>query len=260
MGAEIANDVIGAAAVNPIAGAVLAPLAMVSGAIDVHEGTHERLRRLDQQQRAEQRKVAMNRVLESTAVDHPQHALMVGIVKSLSAHQDRLIKQAKREKGYGKARAGKGGAVIGASAAVVATAGLVIGGIVSVATLGVASALALLPPLGWGIAQAERNRRRVKDEHKSKWRQRAMRVLGFEMSREALQKKLAGTHPDLGPSSRGVSGRRIPAQGPALRRQPDDGIRRRRERVPAAPFAFASRSRTWFATGAAITTLPTSSS
>lgn len=196
MGAEIANDVIGAAAVNPIAGAVLAPLAMVSGAIDVHEGTHERLRRLDQQQRAEQRKVAMNRVLESTAVDHPQHALMVGIVKSLSAHQDRLIKQAKREKGYGKARAGKGGAVIGASAAVVATAGLVIGGIVSVATLGVASALALLPPLGWGIAQAERNRRRVKDEHKSKWRQRAMRVLGFEMSREALQKKLAGTHPD----------------------------------------------------------------
>ncbi|MDR6534375.1 hypothetical protein [Variovorax soli] len=77
-----------------------------------------------------------------------------------------------------------------------AAGGLVIGGVLAAPLLGPVGAVTAVPGIIWAGASARRRHEHHRIEHKSKWRQRAVRALGFEVSRNELEQKLAGTHPD----------------------------------------------------------------
>lgn len=197
---EIANTVT---SFTPWANAALAPIAVVGGGVRIHEGRQELLRRVGQQALAEGRKARMKAVLEefeghSEIEDHSKcDPLLKGLVNCLDAQQDRLIRQAKREKKYARGRIFDGGGVIGGALGGVAALGALAGlGAFTAATGGAAGLVPVLGAAAWGTAVAVRNGQRAGAEHTSKWRQRAVRVLGLEMSREELEHKLAGTHLD----------------------------------------------------------------
>jgi hypothetical protein len=191
---EIANTAV---SVTPMANVALAPIAVAGGVVKIIEGRHELLRRVDQKARAEGRKERMKAVLKAFG-DHPEHGkLLKGLVICLDEQQDRLIRQATREKKYARGRIFERGGTIGGALGTVAALGVLAGvGALTAATGGAAAVPLAGLAAGWGGAVAVRNGKRAGAEHTSKWRQRAIRALGFEMSREELEQKLAGTHPD----------------------------------------------------------------
>ncbi|NDZ13970.1 hypothetical protein C7T35_38285 [Variovorax sp. WS11] len=193
-GAAITSLAAPAVAIAAPAAAVLAPLAAVGGGIDVYKGVQEHLRQSDQKQWAEQRKTAMDKVLKEVNEEHPDYPLLVGIVHSLAGWQDKVIRQMEREKGFAETHIFTGGGAVGGMTALGVTACLVLGSVVVAPLLGPAGIIAAVPGLVWGGVAAKRGYEQHRIEHKSKWRQRAARVLGFEMSREELEQKLAGTH------------------------------------------------------------------
>ena len=189
---EIANT---AATVTPMANVALAPIAIARGVVSVVEGSQELLRRVDQKARAEGRQERMKAVLEAFK-DHPEHELLEGLVNCLDAQQDRLIQQATGEKKYARGRIFEGGGTIGGVLGGLAALGAMAGvGALTTVTGGAAAIPLTALAAGWGALAAKRNHERAVYEHKSKWRQRAMRALEFEMPREELEQKLAGTHP-----------------------------------------------------------------
>ncbi|VTU18792.1 hypothetical protein H4CHR_00256 [Variovorax sp. PBS-H4] len=183
-GIAIASHVAGS---NPVTAAIAAPLTMISAAVEIREATQSRLRRLDQQHRAEERKAAMKGVVDSLGPEDPELELLKGIVAGLSAHQDDLIEQAKREKGYARLQAGKAAATIGGGTAFVAAAGVVLGGVIAATALSPAAPLVALPALGWGGAIFKRGRERASDARKLKWQQRAVAAVALTKGRKALE-------------------------------------------------------------------------
>ncbi|KWT64046.1 hypothetical protein [Variovorax sp. WDL1] len=197
---EIANTMT---SFTPWANAAFAPIAVAGGGVRIHEGRQELLRRVGQQVLAEGRKARMKAMLEEFK-NHPEfkahperRQLFEGVVKCLDAQQDRLIRQAAREKIYARGRIFDGGGAIGGALGGLAALGTLAGlGALTAATGGAAGLVPVLGAAAWGTAVAVRNGQRAGAEHTSKWRQRAVRVLGFEMSREELEHKVAGTHLD----------------------------------------------------------------
>jgi hypothetical protein len=178
----------------------------ITGFFEVHEGKHELWRRRDQKERAEDRKARMTAVLAKVngeptgeSLEGPaKDDLFEGLVNCLNAQQDRLISQATREKEYAKGRIFKAGGAVGAGVGAITALGALAGvGALTVATGGAALALGAPIVAAWGGAVAARNHKRARDEHTSKWRQRAMRVMDLEMSREELEQKLAGKQPEV---------------------------------------------------------------
>ena len=222
-GAAITSLAAPTVAIAAPAAMALAPLAAVGGGIDVYKGMQERLGQLDLKERAEQRKAAMLQVLELN-VGHDEYPLLEGIVHSLAGWHDRLIDQAERGIDVAGIHIGTAGAVAGGMTGLTVTAGVVLGGVLTAPLLGPVGAVVAVPGLIWGGVSAKHSYDQHRIEHKSKWRQRAVRALGFEMSRTELEQKLAGTHTGRSWSAHDIPGRRVPAQRGALRRLPGDEI------------------------------------
>ncbi|VTU23266.1 hypothetical protein [Variovorax sp. PBL-E5] len=191
---QIANLVVGSPAVG-YASAALAPLAIASAGLDIHLSKQEQARRQAQRESAIERKEAMAEVLRSCA-GHPRYALLAGIVAGLNAQQDRLIRQAKVEYAFAKAREIKSATSVPLSVAGAVTTALVAGGVATAATGGAVAAVVAVPALVMAALLTVRARRRARAEHTSKWRQRGVCALAFHMPRKVLEQKLAGTHPD----------------------------------------------------------------
>lgn len=188
LGAQIAGHVapVSAAAVGMAAG----PLGMLAGGADLHQARQEYLRRVAQTAAALQRKQVMEAVLNEFK-EHPGASVLSGAMASLDRQQDRLIWQAKREKGFAKIRAIRAGAAIGGGAFGTAFASAALAGLVAASAATPAAALLAVPPLAGGGAIAWRSLRRHRAEHTSKWRQRAAAAAVLGMSREALEQKLS---------------------------------------------------------------------
>jgi hypothetical protein len=196
-GIEIANTVT---TVAPWASVTLAPITVGLGVAEVYEGKHEFLRRVDQKAQAKRCKENMKGVLETASKEHPDYALAEGLVACFNVQQDRLIRQAKREKKFARIRILKGGGAIGGAVGAAAAVGTMAAfGVLTALTAGAAAiAPALWAAFGTG-AMAMRNDLRDRAEHSSKWRQRMAQVVALEMSRKELQAKLIGTAKDGSP-------------------------------------------------------------
>lgn len=171
----------------------LVPLSFLSAGLDLHQGKQEHVRRQQQKMAAHERKLAMKGVLDAYRNDK-DIALLAGLVASLDGHQDRLIRQARREKRFAGLRMAKGVAGSATATGGAVVAGLVIGGLATAATAGAAAGAAAVPAAVMLGALAARAQYRAKAEHTSKWRQRAAHALSFSISRDVLEQKLAGTH------------------------------------------------------------------
>lgn len=187
-GAQIAGHVtpVSAAAVGVAAG----PLSMFAGAFDLHQARQEYLRRVAQAAIASERKQVMASVLEKFK-DRPDASVCCGAMASLDGQQDRLIRQAKREKGFAKIRGFRAGAGVAGGLVATVLAGVALGGLITVAALSPLAALLPVAALPAGAAIAWRNFRRHRAEHTSKWRQRAASAAVLGMTREELEQKLS---------------------------------------------------------------------
>lgn len=193
-GIEIANTV---AAVVPGATTFVAPVTVGLGMVEIYEGRHELLRRVDQKAQAMLCKEKMNAVLDTASKDHPDYGLAKGLVACLNVQQDRLIRQARREKKFARTRIAKGGGAVGGAVGAAAAVGaLAAFGALTAVTGGAAAVGAALVAAIGGGAMAARNDLRARAEHTSKWRQRMAQVVALETSREELQAKLSGTVED----------------------------------------------------------------
>ncbi|VTU15524.1 hypothetical protein H6CHR_00259 [Variovorax sp. PBL-H6] len=169
---------------------VLAPVAAVGAAIDVYKAYQERQGQLSRKEQAELRKTAMEAVLEANP-GHSEYALLAGIVQGLGGWQDKLVDQSEWGESFAEAHLGTAGGTLGGMASLTVAGGLVLGGVLTAPLLGPVAVLAAAPGAVWGGVSARRTYVEHRIEHKSKWRQRAARVLGFELSREALEENLA---------------------------------------------------------------------
>lgn len=115
---------------------------------------------------------------------------------SLVGWQDQLVNQAERGDAFAGIHIGTGGGTVGGMTGLTVVGGLVAAQVIALPLLGPAAAVATVPGIIWAAASAKLSYEQHRLEHKSKWRQRAARALGFEMSRTNLEHKLAGVHPD----------------------------------------------------------------
>lgn len=188
-GAAIASHVVASVAPATVA---LSAVGAISAGIEVGEGIHEGLRSVHRHARAKQRKEAMERILDAAKgnTSTQEHQLLQGVVASLSAHQDRVRRQAKREEKYAAFHATKAGASIGPCMVLAAATGAVSAGVLAAATLGGVVPIAVLPGVAWAVGISVRNHERLEHARRYKWDQRAMRVASFDMDRQQLEKKL----------------------------------------------------------------------
>jgi hypothetical protein len=177
-----------------IAGAALSPLGLASSAIEIHQGKKEQAYHGERKQAARLRKAAMAAVV-AAHTGHPKHALLAGIVASLSAGQDRLIHDAGKSKNIGVFRQGRGAVSIPLTTGATIATGLFLGGVATALTAGVAGAVATVPILILLAVLTKEVHRLARVEHKAKWRQRAAQVVALDTPRDALEQKLTGSHP-----------------------------------------------------------------
>jgi hypothetical protein len=182
---------VSAAAVSVVAG----PLAVAGGAVDLHQARQEYLRRGAQAATAWNRKQVMASVLnefgEQALDERPGAGVLAGAMASLDGQQDRLIWQAKREKGFAKIRAARAGAAIGGGISGTVLAGVVLGGVVTAAVATPAGVVLAAPLLAGSAALAVRSVRQHRAEHTSKWRQRAAATAIQGLTRRELEDKLS---------------------------------------------------------------------
>ncbi|VTU23256.1 hypothetical protein [Variovorax sp. PBL-E5] len=192
-GVQIAGMAVTTSA-TAAAGAALSPLGIASSAIDIHQGKQEQKYRREQIRLAKLRKAAMSAVVAAHA-GHPKHALLAGIVASLSAGQDRLLRDASAGKAFGKFREIRGAVSIPLTTGATVATGLVLGGVATALTGGIAGAVATVPILVLLGVLTNEVHRIARVEHKAKWRQRAAQVIALDTPRDVLEQMLAGTHP-----------------------------------------------------------------
>jgi hypothetical protein len=171
------------------AGAAAGPLGIVAGAADLHQARQEYVRREAQAATAWDRKRVMASVLKEFE-ERPGAGVLAGAMASLDGQQDRLIRQAKREKGFAKIRAARAGAAIGGGISGTVLAGAVLGGVVASSVLTPFGVLVAVPALVGSAAIAVRGVRRHWADHTSKWRQRAAAAAMQGMTRKELEQAL----------------------------------------------------------------------
>ncbi|WP_232076925.1 hypothetical protein [Variovorax sp. PBL-E5] len=172
----------------PVGDVFSIPLGVAVGAFDAFQGHKELVQQRDKNAVARVRQDNLAAIMRMSS-------MLGGAAKSLHAHQDRLIRQAKREGGIAIARIGKGIAhsplaVAGGTAAMLA---LLAGG--SLVTVGgIYFGLGLLGMTFMGVG-LYRNQKRVWAEHNRKWRQRAAQAFICQIPPHVLESWMGMKNP-----------------------------------------------------------------